>query len=445
MCNYLEFYGDRHVAASQDPRPSSPCEMPKPQDTAQIAKLGNVITRTDIRSSVGPFHVLPDYKIRYPEAVIKALGELYAEYNRAFGPLMEANREWPEDYRYCMSPDGSPINFAIQIDMVGLTQEFLDAASSMNADDIREFLRHHIFEIENSLAMYTLLEGGFSRPDFVSFFKGRWRKTLAKLRKRFGKPIALLAVTHEKYNAMRATEFGKTDEMGEKSLSDAEVQELSGFDCFMGPASFRQHLMANDGKCGYLLYARTSDPVTKLKDPRIQVEQPLFADLQMRRIIKEHTLTLNIDDPAWSYWDMRRINDTKAYLPMLGMATRVFSEYDVASYGTTQLRAKPMHGHYGCYGHVTGNFADGKSRRELRHNIRLRGPYIVQPEMDMPRVTNSVDGISYAYIDRIFFAWMGGRPEFLGGFRDMMPLDSIEAQKLRIHGNESAVWAEITS
>lgn len=406
--------------------------------TEQTAKLGNVVTRTDIKSSLGPFKFLPDYKIRYPETVIKALGELYHEYNTAFSPLVEANREWPEDYRYSRLTGNIPINFAVQIDMVGLTQEFLDAAPRMNADDIREVLRHQIFEIENSLAMYTLLEGGFSRPDWVSFFKGRWRKTLAKLHKRLGKPIALLAVTYEKYAAMRETEFGRRE--GE-TLSDAEVQELSGFDCLMGPAGFREHLMNNGGKCAYMLYARTSDPVTKLKDPKIQIEHPLLADPEMRRIIKAHALTLNVDDPAWSPWDLRRINDTKAYMPTLGMASVILNEQQVRQ--DVHLRAKPMHGHYGCYGHVTGTIMEAKFRQELRRNIQLRGPYLTQPEMKISTITNASDGASFAFIDRIFLASMGGKPELLGGFRDMMPLDSTEAKAGRIHGNGSAVWAEI--
>lgn len=407
------------------------------------ARLGPIVTRTDIKSSLGPFQTLPEYQVRYPAVVIAALGALYEEYNRAFGPLIEANREWPEDYRFCFTGKTSS-NFAVQIDMVGLSQEFLDAAPTMNSERLREVLRNQIFEIENSLAMYTLLEGGFSRSEWagVSFFRSRWRKTLAKLRKRFNKPIALLAVTHDKYHAMRATEFGKTGEIGEEPLTDAEVQELSGFDCLMGPTTFREHLTANGGKCGYLLYVRTSDPVAKLKDPRIRVEQPLLSDSAVRRIIKAHSLTMNIDDPTWSYWEMRRISDTKAYLPMLGMATRVFSEYDMVQ-DTRQFRAKPMHGHYGCYGHVVGTLGERDFRQDLRRNIRLRGPYVIQSEMKIPCITNSTDGTSFAFIDRVFMAITGGQPEFLGGFRNMMPPDSSEAHKLRIHGNSSAVWAEI--
>ena len=116
-----------------------------------------------------------------------------------------------------------------------------------------------------------------------------------------------------------------------------------------------------------------------------------------------------------------------------------------AESGEIHLRAKPAKGAYGCYGHVVGALTDGDFRSGLRRNMRRRGHYVVQLEMDRPTITNMVNGVAYTYIDRNFFGIVHGQPQFLGGFRSMMPLDSIEAQKGRNHGNASTVTAEIVS
>ncbi len=443
------------------------------------AALGPVVTRTDIQSSVGPFLMLPEYRTQYPEVVIRALGELYAEYNAAFQPLVEANREWDTDYQYCLHGENkSSVNYAVQVDMVGLPDSFLQAVAGLSVADVREALRGQIFEIENSLAMYQFMERIFSKGQQASVFQGRFRAFLDELRARFGMPVALLAVTDQKYEAMRAEEFGK--ENGEP-LSDAEVMCLSGFDRLFGPSDFRRHVEENGGACRYLLYARTSDPVAKLKQPALVVEQPLLGDPLMRRVIKAHALTFNVDAPELGY--ERRINDTKEYAVLMNMAFPARSMTDILSSGLDEhlsqrkayvdysgvrlsrdfaayleaqgvdsarvesgealLRCKPMKGAYGCYGHVRGALGDKEFRCELRSNIRKRGPYIVQPEMRVFITINETDGQTYTCIDRNFFALTNGQLQFLGGLRSLMPVDSVETRKGRNHGNSSTVWAEV--
>ena len=443
------------------------------------AELGPVVKMEGIKSSLGPFFSLSEHRIRYPETVIRALGELYAEYNQAFGPLVEANREWETDYQFCRFPDGSPVNFGVQVDMVGLPQGFLEDASSMSVDEVREVLRRLVFEFENSLAMYQLLERTFSFAGEETFFRRNFRASLAELRERFGMPIALLAVTDEKYRAMRESEFGKVE--GEP-LSDAEVFELSGFDRFFGPDDFRRHLEENGGRCGFLLYARTSDPVAKLKKPDLQIEYPLLGDPKIRRVVKAHTLTMNVDAPDMEYG--RRINDTKEQMHAIGMAFPIAHEEDFYSpafakhvakgsaytefgggprlsvgmmeylafcgvdtarveAGEVPLRCKPMKGTYGCYGHVSGVLPDRDFRSDLRSNLRKRGSYVVQPELASPEVWNETEGRGYNFIDRNFFSLRNGTVRFLGGFRSLMPLDSVEARNGRNHGSKFTVWAEI--
>ncbi len=452
---------------------------PRSPERRCAMNLGPIVERQDIPSSLAPFRVLPDYKVRYPKVIVAALGDLFAEYNAAFEPLVEANREWKTDYRFAVTPDGVPANFAVQVDMVGLTEEFLRNAAKMPQKDVRETLRGMIFEIENSLAMYSLLEGGFAWNSRESFFKARYRAVLEDIRRRTSRPIALLAVTDQKLEAMRASEFGKSE--GE-ALTDAEVHKLSGFDRLFGPAEFRGHLEQRGG-CEYLLYVRSSDPVAKLKRPDTAVDHPLLADAAMRRVIKECSVTFNIDDPFWPVGDSRRINDTKWYMPPMGMAYSVVHEEDLwtptfaahlakgkpyaeweserlstgfvaflesfgscpneVEEGQRAVRLKPAQGTYGCYGHVSGPLPEGRVRRDLRRGLKDRGPYVAQPELQCPVVINET-GKEFVFIDRNFLGLVGDEIRFLGGFRSLMPLDSTEAKNGRNHGSHHTVWAEIT-
>lgn len=451
-------------------------------ETAVSAPLGPTIVRTDIQSltrsregglEAASFNVLPEYKTQYPEVVTNALGNLYQEYNKAFSPLVAANKEWETDYQYAITPDGTPINGWVQIDMVGLPDGFLQAAESMPEEEVQEVLRGRIFEIENSLAMYGLLERVYSNGEQPTNFDQQFRASLDELRERAGKPVALLAVTEQKYDAMRTSEFGKTPD---EPLTDEEVKELSGFDKFFSPEEFQKHLEENGGDSAYVLYARTSDPLDKLKKPGTPVSVPLLENPETRRVIKANAITFNVDNPTWAPGDPRRINDTKRYLSTMKMAHPVFSTEDawtteemktgapkvslnpqlkefLQSQGVdpslvesrqVALRAKPLQGAYGCYGHVVVDVGRGKDRQEVKRNLASRGPYVIQPERETPVVVNEADGQAYTYIDRNFFTTNGEKVVFMGGFRSLMPLDTFEAHQRRIHGNGSTVWAEIS-
>lgn len=427
-------------------------------EVSDVVSLGTVVLREDIKSTLCPFQTYPEYKTIYPQVVTQALENLYVEYNQAFRRLVSANREWDTDYQYCLAPDGTPINSFVQIDMVGLPAGFLEQAATLSEEDVREVLRGRIFEIENSIAMYSLLEYFFSDGTQDTLFKRQFRAGLDNIRQKYGRPVALLAVTDQKYQTMRETEFGKRD--GEP-LTDEEVREFSGFDKFFSPEKFKRYIEENDGQSDYLLYVRSSDPVAKMKRPELVVDEQLLADNNMRRIIKANALTFNIDNPNWPIGDSRRINDTKEYLGEMGMAFTVFYGEDLTSTdfnsylrsqgvgpaqvesGERLIRAKPMKGTYGGYGHFRGTLGDARFRRELRDALLKRGPYVVQPELQNPTITNRDDGRSYMYIDRVFFSTDGQNYRFMGGERTLMPIDSIEAQNNRVHGNSSSVYAEI--
>ena len=446
--------------------------------TMHVERLGSIKPITDLKSTIGPCLTLPDSKVQYPAVVREALVSLFNEYNRTFVPLVEKNREHPSDYRYALGRENLPINYFVQIDMVGLTPRFLETAAKSGENAVRENIRRGVFEIENSIAMYQLLENVFARSGGDSLFKLGFRNALDGIRTNHGKPIALLALTEEKLNGMRETEFGKR--AGEH-LTDAEVRELSGFDALLGPDQFRKHLADNNGECGYLLYVRASDPVAKLESPALQVAHPLLDDPMLRQVIKANAITLNIDAPEFA--PQRRINDTKGYMQPMGMGLEISSLEDVVVIppvnerskgnqkleltaemvsdplkgylqqstvslqdllsGEVLLRAKPLQGTYGCYGHVRGALSDSKFRSEVRRGLRQRGTYLIQPEVVTPVVTNLDDGVSYTYIDRNFLAYSNGNVRFLGGFRTMIPLDSVEAKRGRIHGSRGTVYREI--
>lgn len=419
-------------------------------ETAQLGSVSNVT----LESSLGPILVRPQVSVEYPATVVQALAELYQEYNEAFTVLVDQNTEWPTDYQYNKTPAGGPLNHFVQIDMAGLPAGFLEHAATMDVSDVKEVLRGTIFEIENSLAMYQLLEQIFVAEGEVSLFKAEFREALDNLRLRHGKPIALLAVTDEKYDAMKTSEFGVPLD---QELDAADVRRLSGFDRMFSPQEFLEHLESNDGKSDYLLYARTSTPVSKLRKPDTEVVVPLLQDPAIREVIKANSITHNIDNPAWEQGDTRTINDTKRYLPTMGMGFEVTSHEQLQSPEfkqyltaqgldpeTTMIRAKPLVESYGCYGHISGEAGKQSFATELRKNIAKRGPYILQPEKETPVVTDSETGQSFKYIDRNFFTTDGTDIRFMGGFRCMAAVESTEARNGRLHGNKDTQWVKIT-
>lgn len=448
--------------------------------------LGLLETRVNIPSTEGPFVCL-EVAENYPESAAQGLVNLYSEYNNAFEPLIEANREWATDYQYCMTgPGGRPVNYGVQIDMVGLPFSFLSQAADLDPNLLGEALRRRgIFEIENSLAGYGILGGMFKREDETSVFDYRFRNHLDAIRGLHNKPIALLAVTDEKYNSMLGFEFGKQPF---EEITDREVQAISGFDRLFSPAEFTEYIRNNRGQCDYLLYARTSDPTEKLKKPNTLIDHPLLSNSGMRRIIKANAITFNVDNPDWEAGDSRRINDTKEYMITMRMAyplgtieditsngfnrfldskgkdrsqfdteglySPTFKEYllyagikpeDVAN-GKVPLRLKPKQGTFGCYGHLNGNLSDKRVRQELRQEIKGRGSYLVQPEANVPSISNinPTDGRTYGYIDRNFFGTINGIDFIaIGGFRNLIARGSKEESKGRYHGSDDTVWQEI--
>jgi hypothetical protein len=451
-------------------------EILKTPPQEEHPSLGD-ISYAKVNSSIDGIQTAPHYITQYPESVIRALAELYTEYNQSFKEIVSKNKEAVSDYQYAFPKGDIPKNYFVQIDMQGLSTAFLQQAETASPSEVKEAIRGSIFEIENSIAAYQVLESVFA-VDGNSLFRMKFRRGLDDIRREYQKPIALLAVTEEKYQGMKSFEFGKAPH---EPITPDEVSALSGFDALLGPDQFRAHLRENNGVCNYLLYVRASEPISRLKNPKESEPTSLLTDPSLRAIIKANAITLNVDAPTMEA--DQRINDTKAYLSPMRMAFQVramsdiFSEQALAHQekgksmqglgiaalaphfrdylgergispaeaieGAVRLRAKPLQGTYGCYGHTRGALTDKEFRRELRVGLRDRGEYVVQPELTTPVIRDIQSSADYTYIDRNFFSFTGDTPTFLGGIRTLISTASQEAKKGRIHGNSSAIYAQI--
>ena len=440
-----------------------------------------------LQSSLWSVSVIDWYDVKYPQLVIDVLWELYQEYNLAFSDLIIKNRENDGDYKYTFDENWNPTNYFVQIDMTWLPEWFLDEVErwSISKRQLKEILRNRIFELENSLAMYQLLSVVFSRNWEPTRFWETFRWLLDKLREKHWKPIALLAVTQEKYEAMLLSEFWSDSQ----NITPDKVKDLSWFDAFFWPEQFQRMLDENGWKCPYLLYTRSSLPVSQLRNPEDNWHASILDDDNLRRIVKENSITYNVDSSSMAYSD--RINDTKEYQQEMwiafwfdsidelftkeflehlrnGKQPKVWTLYSSYSWPRLsekfrefiekrwvdstlvdnweiKLRFKPMKEAYWCYWHLSGSLDDKKLRAELSRNLRRRWSYVVQVDMLQPKISDEADEREFTYIDRVFF-WINPQnwaPTFMWWFRSLMPLDTEEAKKWRNHWNSETQWVEI--
>jgi len=310
----------------------TPTRSPEPK-TALAANT--TYADYQVETTEPPFSTLPEYKTTYSRTIVHAIAQLYEEYRVQFRRLIEKNREWSTDYQYLLDEKGNPIICAVQIDMSGFPPEFLEIAQQMSIDDVREIIRGRIFEIENSLAMYQLLMGLFRKsPEDKTFFERQFRDTLDDIRSKTGKKIAIVAVTQGKYEAMKESEFGKRKD---EPLADEEVERLSGFDRMFSPEGLAQYRAEHGEESEYLFYVRSSDPLEKLKHPDGPEPETILTDPAMRRYIKRYAITPNIDNPDAD--DSQRINDTKEYMPGMGLAVQIDRPEGLTNLYSNEVRA----------------------------------------------------------------------------------------------------------
>ncbi|GIW64436.1 MAG: hypothetical protein KatS3mg092_0369 [Patescibacteria group bacterium] len=426
--------------------------------------------------------------VEYPPQIIEAIAQILNDYNCAFSNVLGIRQ--PEGSYPLVRFDGNFINLMVQVDMAGLPLSLLEQTQRFSPEELYKLLAPRIFEIENSLAMYNLMRG-FGSPDNgedpnkpyspLSFFGVNFDSCLETLKEYFGKGIFLGTATDAKYEAMATSEFGvfPNDLLNMDSEQRRQwVKLLSGFGGFLSPDGVKKMLGRN-----VALYMRTSYPKTWLIHPgkNTPYNIPLLEDDKIRGQLRKLSITPNIDDPRvvnfiiiglqngslsigvdengipfiGSSLEMtggfypQIINDTKEYFAYMGFP--IVGHYNLEAVeefirNSPNFRFKPLWLHYGCYGHLRPiDFEKQKDfMGELKRNMKMRGPYIIQPEIPAYHVNDPENG-EFEIIHRLFFGFdpKSGRYKFIGGLYDALPADSNEAKKGRLHGNKQAVWGQI--
>ncbi|GAB4218622.1 MAG: hypothetical protein Fur009_0220 [Candidatus Microgenomates bacterium] len=426
--------------------------------------------------------------VEYPPNVVEAVTLILNHYNSAFDKVLRMRQ--PEGSYPLAKFNGEFANLMVQVDMAGLPLRFLEQAKNLSPEEIAELIQRRIFEMENSLAMYNLMRG-FGSPDNgedpdkpyspLSFFGVNFDSYLKILKEYFDKGIFLGTATDAKYEAMATSEFGtfpndllSMDKEERKKL----VKSLSGYDGFLSPNGVETILKKN-----LPIYMRTSYPKVWLIHPgrNTPYNIPLLEDDKIREQLRKLSITPNIDDPRiinfiinglqngslkvdvdengipfiGSSFEMtggfcpQTINDTKEYFAYMGFPIVGHSNLETVKElikNNPNLRFKPLWLHYGCYGHLRP--ADFKKPNDfmeaLRRNLKMRGPYLIQPEIP-PYIVDDPENGQFEVIHRLFFGFnpLEGKYEFIGGLYDALPKESQEAKKGRIHGNKQAVWGQI--
>ena len=415
--------------------------------------LGPVVQRHDIKSSLSPFNTFGVHQ-EIPQNLIKAYIDLLREHNDVMQEAINRSTENGTDYQY-INFDNRIINPFAQIDTRGLPQAFLDSINNVSPQVLVEMLRlGAVFEVEVSIAMSRVL--GEINPQFKKGFNA----TLDFFRERFDKKIAILGVEEDKYIGICKSEYGA------KNPPDNGIFETGddGFDAVVGPKGLQELIRKYGDNLPFLFYVR---PSLSSETLRKKGKRPhgILNDPDMRRIIRAHAITPNVDNPD-SDWSMR-LNDSKAPQGPMGLALvvtqenigprsrfeaqlrefllhRGFSEEDINAEEIV-LRVKPGIDSYGGYGQ-----SERKNHKKLYDvivtTLKKNNPLVLQPDMPTPQLRNLYDE-EYKYIHRIFVSDPAIGSLFLGGMQNFIPTSSLEidGRLERIHGNASAVWRPVVN
>ncbi|MDA9128961.1 hypothetical protein N9J72_00595 [Candidatus Gracilibacteria bacterium] len=415
-------------------------------------------------------------QISYPTQIKQALIDLYKEYNLYFGKVItectQGQTQYPSigDYK-------TTSNF-VQIDMMGIPKGFLDFVQENNIPIalVKEVLRKKIFEIENSVAAYSLLSH-IGTPEGNSVFNQGLKAGIKSINSSTGKNVILLCLSQEKYESVMRFDIGiqNIDNYERKDITSS-----TGFYDVYSPADLQRSIEENED---ILFYTRSSLDIGDLKKPNGTIANTLLGEKDVFEYVRSRSITHNIDNPNGS--SENTTNDTKKYMPQMGIGYPVSSieeiyteEYlnylsgkrkndffgkiytnnfgaflqgygynnDDIRGGKIEIHAKPQDLAYGVYGHIIGDFSDGKKRKMFKQGLETRGDYIIQPRMKQSLYTDSQTEISYIYIDRVFlyFDYESGEIESMGGFRNHMPKESNDGKKGVVHGGPQTVYSNIT-
>ena len=131
----------------------------------------------------------------------------------------------------------------------------------------------------------------------------------------------ILTLSEEKYRAVLQFDAG-IPEGAEKDLE--KIRRNTGFDNIYGPAELQRAYEIGEEN---LYYVRASLDRERLKNPDGNFENDLLSEKGLRDYVKQRSLTFNIDAPDSDFASI--INDTKEYMPEMGMGYIIESLDDI--------------------------------------------------------------------------------------------------------------------
>lgn len=463
--------------------------------TPRIVAIGQATQIAPMCVGETPPLALREYKIYYPDSLIKGYKIACEQYDQQFMKLVDRHKIWETDYQY------APFTLAFQVDGPAYPDDFLERIQYMSPTVIAEFITKRVFEFEANIAAYGL--NGRLWPDGTT--NQTWQAILENIRHRTGKKVAVLAGSEQKLNEMMVYEMGV--EKGQ-CVSPETVRSLTGFDAFLGPNDLMELYEKYQGDYSpYVFFGRTSKPKSWLKDPTSYVDEGFLTFPEILRYVRAHAITHNFDDPKLPSNDPAVIMDSKEALTMVGAAYLVTQPSDIYSEeflkylgdngidmseiamgvltqskksklgglflnfpspyllseslhshlqtrgidptlvanGEKKLRAKPLKQHYGIYGHEVGPINRAKFLNQLIEQMRIRGDYVIQPEFSNLQIIDEVNtSESYIAIDRVFFVRGADGLLFpMESCRSLMPAQSYEGKKNNVHEGSQTRCARI--
>lgn len=338
--------------------------------------------------------------ILYPPQILEVLKELFQEYTQVFSRLVQNKTK---EGNYCLSWQ----NCFIQIDMAGLPSDFLDMVKQgiFSHQELKEILRKSIFEMENSLAAYSLLRSLWDSQE--NQFWSVMNETLWNIRDEFRSAVVLATLTDEKHAGVLHFDAGIPKDFWWNI--QLEIQKNTWFDDVFSPQDL---VTAYKENSQVILYTRASLDRIWLANPNASTRSWMLDDIEFRKFLRAKSLTYNIDTPDDAE---NRLNDTKEYMPDIGMGYIISDIWDIISQdyqaylsrnkahevfdkeiftdamknflsqqwlsseeiesGQGELQCKPLLDTYGGYGQVAWSIRDGNMRSKLTKEMKKRKIY----------------------------------------------------------------------
>ena len=360
-----------------------------------------------------------------------------------------------------------------------MSQTFLNEIRDFSADDIANILAPFIFEYESSIARYPLLFW-INNNDFKKWFI----KNLDEIREKTWKKIILLATTKSKLESIQEEEFWIKKW---ENIDSKYIKENSWFDNLWWPKEL-EHYYNNIEKweeSNYIFFTRASIDTEWLKNQNKKEKSEILENDDLRKFLKENTITINIDNPNDK--NTIPVNDTKEYMEDLWLwyfftnINEIFSEELIEYLKTKEWRAKgfswfkwyfykenlknflisswvnedelktwkvifrfkPVYESYWAYSQLASNLNTSKERKKLE-NISDWKKFLLQLERPTKKIINENTWKEYLAIHRLFpYSDKEGEIYFNKSIINLMPINEKQKNTPTVHWGKTAEWWEI--